>query len=339
MTERRDSLKYLFVVGCPRSGTTWVAWLLAQHPATVVSLHTGFFQALADNLTWFERTGGFGNRVIGAAVEDSGSDSQRLSTLQELVEPEELHAACRPLAECLFNGMARTNADARWAVEKTPENLLHAELIRAVLPEASFLHVIRDPRAVFSSMRMAGKQWAFPGDLPSSPVAFARSYWTEYLDAGERLAGRSDRYLEVRYEDLHAGGPGELARIFDWLDLPADRQFCERAIEAGSIDRMRDALPAPRGFFRSGHAEGWRQELSAWHIRAIEHLAGDHMERFGYHCSSPRRRRAPARLRLTDALTHAGQWLVRGPLGGPLKGLFGRARRSAETVRDMMGGT
>ncbi len=33
-------MRYLFVVGCPRSGTTWASWLLAQHPATVIALHT-----------------------------------------------------------------------------------------------------------------------------------------------------------------------------------------------------------------------------------------------------------------------------------------------------------
>lgn len=331
-------MRYLFVVGCPRSGTTWVAWLLAQHPATVVSLHTGFFQALARHLDWFDLPKDFGNRIV-ATPGGEAAGGERVVTLADVLAPEELHAACRPLAECLFGAVARVDPAASWVVEKTPENLLHADLIRAVLPEARFLHVVRDPRAVFSSMRMATRQWAYPGDLPSSPITFARGYWNVYMAAGERLAGKSERYMEVRYEDLLAEGARRLAAVFDWMGLPADAGLCERAVDAASIDRMRSELSAPPGFFRSGRAQGWREELSPWHVRVIEHLAGDRMERFGYHCSRPETGRVPARLRLTDSLARVGRRLVKGPLGRPLMGLVGRARRSAETVRGMIGGT
>jgi hypothetical protein len=224
-------------------------------------------------------------------------------------------------------------------VEKTPENLLHADLIRGVLPEARFLHVVRDPRAVFASMRMATRQWAYPGDLPTSPVAFARNYWNAYVTAGERLAGDAGGYLEVRYEDLLDDASRRLAAVFEWLDLPAEAALCARAVEAGSIDRLRAELSAPPGFFRRGEAESWRGELSAGQVRVIEHLCAERMRRFGYHCSGRRPERVPVRLRLADGLAGIGRKLVRGPLGRPLLGLFGRARRSAETVRGLLSGS
>ena len=331
------SRKHLFVVGCPRSGTTWMSWLLSRHPATVVSLHTGFFQALERHLGWFDAPKDFGNRIVATAGGTEEGDG-RVVTLADVLPRAELHRACRPLAECLFEAVARVNPEASWVIEKTPENLLHADLIRAVLPDAAFLHVIRDPRAVFSSMRMASRQWAFPGDLPASPITFARRYWNAYIDAGERLAA-ADNYFAVRYEDLLEDGVDRLAAVFRWMGLPADSGLCERAVEAGAIDRMRSDLSAPRGFFRSGRAEGWREELSGSQVRLIEHLCGERMERFGYHCSGARTDRAPVRLRLADSVTEMGRKLVRGPLGRPLRGLFGRARSSVETVRGMMGGS
>lgn len=328
-------MKYLFVVGCPRSGTTWASWLLAQHPATVIALHTGFFQSLDKNLEWLDRPTELGNRVVGAQAEGADDDADPLS-LWDLVGAAEVHAACRPLAECLLDGVARANPEADWVVEKTPENLLHADLIRAVLPEARILHLIRDPRAVFSSMRMAAKQWAYPGDLPTNPAAFARGYWLQYVGIHDRLVDDAERYRAVQYEHLLENGAEELAKIFEWLDLPADRAFCEQALEASSMDRMRKKLTAaPRGFFRSGKADSWKRELSRGQLRTIEYLAGDQMERFGYHCANPNPRRTPLRLRLADALVGAGRKLVEGPLARPLSGLFGRARRSAETVRRM----
>ena len=327
-------MNYLFIVGCPRSGTTWVSWLLAQHPATVLSLHTGFFHALSTCLDWLERPMRLGNRV--SRHPKGAGDAKRIVALADVVETTDLHAACRPLAEALFRGAGRANPDAEWVIEKTPENLICAELIRSVIPEARFLHVIRDPRAVFASMRKAAEQWAFPGDLPSNPMVFSRNFWLPYMSAGLALEAQTTTYRAVRYEDLLLDGPGELSKIFDWLALPADRALCERAVEASSIDRMRVELDAPEGFLRTGKAEGWRRELSGWQVRAIEYLTGDQMEHFGYHCSSPKPRRAPARLRLTDGLTNLGRRLARGPLARPLKGLFGWARRWVVMVGQLM---
>lgn len=324
-------MKYLFIVGCPRSGTTWASWLVAQHPATVVSLHSGFLRELDRALDSLDRPTRFGGRVV------AGGSGGRSTALNDLLPRCELMAASRPLLQVLLDAAARANPEAEWVVEKTPENLLHADLVRAAFPEAYFLHIVRDPRAVFASMRMASKQWAYPGDLPSHPVAFARSAWLRYLREGDRLAAElPDRYLEIRYEDLLLRGPETLRRVFEWIELDVDDAFCRDALEASSIDRMRAEIEAPRGFFRRGKAESWREELGRSDVRTIEFLAGERMQKLGYDRDHPDAKRAPVRLRLADTLTDVGHRLARSPLGRPLGWLIGRARRSAETLRTLM---
>ena len=333
-------MNYLFVVGCPRSGTTWISWLLAQHPSTVVSLHTGFFVELATALERMGRAATFGNRILVGQDRTEGTPRgafllQQARAVSELINQDELYEASRPLAEMFFQAAARADPDATWVVEVTPEDLFHTELIRKALPGARFLHIIRDPRAIFSSMR-ASKEWAYPGNLASNPVTFVRDYWSLYDTAAKVLEDQPAIYRSIRYEDLLADGPWHLSGVFRWLGLPHGQELCERAVEASSIDQMRSQLAAPRGFLGTGRADSWQGELSAGHIRTIEYLAGERMEHLGYHCVSASPRSKPLRLWLAETAARAGHSLLKGTLRGPVRAILRRVHRSGETMRRLL---
>jgi hypothetical protein len=303
----------------------------------VVSLHTGFFRHLDHMFDWLRRPTRFGNRVLTST--DAGArDGARASrapdadgaasavSLAELISESQLYAACRPIAEELYRQVSGTNPHASLVVEKTPEHLLNAELIRAVLPEARFLHVVRDPRAVYASMQSALEQWAYPGDFPTNPQTFVRRRWLRYLDAWERLEPAPELLRALRYEDLVADTAGELGAILRWLDLPADAAFCERAVEACSIERLRQDPAAPDGFFRRGRVDSWREELSTTDVRVIEYLAGGRMAALGYPRETPANGGPPLRLRAADAWTAGLQRLADGPLRVPVQKLIARLR-------------
>jgi hypothetical protein len=314
----------------------------------VVSLHTGFFRHLDHMFDWLRRPTSFGNRVLTAAdasAPDTSAPDARAPdgprsagpapaaegvanavSLTGLVSESRLYAACRPIAEELYRQVSRTNPDASLVVEKTPEHLLNAELIRAVLPEARFLHVVRDPRAVYASMRSALKQWAYPGDFPTNPQTFVRRRWLRYLDAWDRLEPAPALLRTLRYEDLVADTAGELVTILRWLDLPADAAFCARAVEACSIERLRKDPAAPAGFFRRGRVDSWREELSATDVRVIEYLAGGRMAALGYPCETAANGGPPLRLRAADAWASGLQRLADGPLRVPVQKLIARLR-------------
>lgn len=282
MTESREKVRYVFVVGCPRSGTTWLQLLLWQHPEISSSMETHLFKYLAPMVaTWNH----YRNDRVG---------------LQSVLLDNEFDELLKIITVHALNKIGSRGV----VIEKTPDHVFFADLILRVIPDSSFLHVIRDPRAVTSSLVSAAASWG--SRWATTNVAKNATWWVNAVSAGVEIGMKTTRYLEIRYEDIQTEGVPQLERIFDWLGLDSDPGFCRRAIEACTIDRLRaKAVEAPwpldiqpSEFYRRGEIDAWCQELSRSDIRTIEYLAGDLMKRFGYEPTTDQKK--PLSLRLAD---------------------------------------
>ena len=119
------------------------------------------------------------------------------------------------------------------------------------------------------------------------------------------LSTRKDRpgFLLVRYEDMKSAPEVELARMAHFLTerwnrpIPSAPETLKRVIDLGSAERMRalekqqgrrwlGALPDRNGgpyvAVRTAIAGGWRTQLSASSVRAIESVWGQLMTSLGY---------------------------------------------------------
>ncbi len=96
--------------------------------------------------------------------------------------------------------------------------------------------------------------------------------------------------LALRYEDLSREPVRQVARLLEFAGMPVDVTRLEAAVDACSFARLRDRERAhgfheregEHPFFRSGRADGWRDELTT-HL--ANRIAQDHagaMSRFGY---------------------------------------------------------
>lgn len=312
------ALRRVFVVGCPRSGTTWLQLLLAQHPAIRTGWETDVFRRYLDGLdsAWkWEEAGGWSHSgPVGVAG---------------LINREEFWAWMRALPDMVFEAIRGGEPDVSTVVEKTPLHVLHSSLIRRFYPEARFVHLIRDPRSVVSSLMHASGSWGSRFASPN-PIDEARR-WKTLVEAGCEIGGATVHYREVRYEALLADTSGELASLLEWLDLPLDETTCAAIAESCRIDRLRsgaseaevpwDAGSRPEGFYRKGEAHAWREELSRSEVHAIEYIAGDLMDELGYSRTISTRRR-PLRLLLREGL----EWRVERLASGVerLQGLLKR---------------
>jgi len=299
-------LKRVFVVGCPRSGTTWTTLLLDQHPDVAAFHHSKFFHYMRSLEHWWQkRDGGQKERIAVAALDEqaTGTTEARDRPKMELkraISEEKLYEFCRTFATEVFDEVASFKPGAQVVVDKTPENVRLSPFILKLFPDAYFLHVIRDPRSVFCSLRSADSSWAGKG-FATKPIDGGK-FWSSEVETGLQIAGATSRYREVRYEVLSEDGPGELERIFAWLDLPTKPGFCEEAVAACDIDSLRQNSTMPSDFFRTGAKDSWRQELSSRDVRMIEYVAHDLMERLGYEPTLKPFRYKPIRVRLQDGL-------------------------------------
>ncbi len=193
---------------------------------------------------------------------------------------------------------------AKIVVEKTPNHGHHGADILRVFPDAYVMHAIRDPRGVAASLQAAsgswGAQWAPKGIKQASRV------WKHDLTQAQGIGALTPRYREVHYERLHADGPAELMRLFDWLGEPIERAEAEKYVAACAIDRVRsgdadapwDLKTEPVAFFRRGEIDSWRSDLSPSDIAIVERSTKKQMKRLGYEPVSDGRARMIASLRL-----------------------------------------
>lgn len=275
---------HAFIIGCARSGTTWTQLLVAQHPRVCTSQENHLF-----------------SRYLGELVSTYDADARRERPrgIARFVPREELLALCAGVADGVFARLAGGAGAADVLLQKIPDVGGDASLVLSLFPQAKFVHVVRDPRAVVASLRGASKGWG-EAWAPHGAGRGAR-LWRDAVTAARSVREQTDRYLEVRYEALHADTPGELARILSFLGLAADEAHCRRAAEACRFDDLKARkaqLRAPwdvnrqsDGFFRKGVPDGWREELSRTDLRLVEAVAWDLMRTLGYepvHARRPR---------------------------------------------------
>jgi hypothetical protein len=268
----------VFIVGCPRSGTTLLySMLVAAGGFAVYRKETYFYDVLP--------------RVPHLATARSRERFLRqflsgyLGTVPGVdVEPlaRAALARCRRTAEFLprlMDAIAATQGMERW-VEGTPMHVLHMHEIERAVPDALFVHVIRDGRDC--ALSNARQRWV-PALWPrASTLGAAALYW-EWLVRRGRAYGcaHSDRYIELRFEDLIGAPRAALARLGAFIDHDLDYDRMQR----NPVHAMR----RPNTSFRDEHARSeftpvgrWKHQCSPEDIRLCETLVGRCLDELGY---------------------------------------------------------
>lgn len=195
-----------FIVGCVRSGTTMLRNLLRKHPNLACPEETHFYRIAEP----------FGTKAFLWWV----TNNQTLvhhREIDQIAEPEfaELLARSTSRADLYRRYMAafvqRQKPAARRWFDKTPQNVFGVAIAANEIPEARFVHIVRDPVNVVSSLRI-GKV------LKIKELEGACSYWNESASILDTLRrAYPDRLLEVRYEDLVARPQEFIERIIAFV--------------------------------------------------------------------------------------------------------------------------
>jgi len=279
---RQNQNPYLFVVGCPRSGTTLLQRMLNHHPQLAVANDTHFIPLAIKNvrlgvdppltfelIEWvrgyrrFARLG-LSDAAVSEAAEKARTYSDFVSALYS--ELGSLHG--KPLAG-----------------EKTPDYCRHLPRLHTLFPWVRTIHLIRDGRDVALSTLEWAREDKGPGKLAlwrEEPVAVCALWWRWQVSFGVRdgVDLGPAKYQEVRYEELVAEPERTLRGIATFLDLPFTPEML--AYHEGKT-RHKPGLSAKAAWLPpTPGLRDWRTQMAARDLELFEAIAGDFLSSLGY---------------------------------------------------------
>lgn len=290
-------MKLHFIVGTGRCGSSLVHELMANHE------QAGFVSNIEDNLPRLHLLGRFNNsmyRLTKGAFTEKGrlrfAPSEAYNVIRHEVSPV-YENSCRDLVaddvtpwlrkrfQKFFEARCRAQGK-EWFLHKYtgwPRIGFFAE----IFPQARFVHIVRDGRAVANSWLQMDWWGGYRGpqlwqwglldaksqqewvDSGQSFVTLAGLCWRNLMEAfaaeGSKL--HPSRYLEVRYEDFVAGPVESLRSMVEFIGLPWSARV-ERA--------------ATRGGVHDSRKRAYENDLTREQVAQLERVAGNMLARLGY---------------------------------------------------------
>src|SRR5271166_3036107 len=208
----------------------------------------------------------------------------------------------RLLSECrnggdfirvVMDSVAGSQQVQRWSMYD-PDNVLHVERVKRDIPNALFVHIIRDGRDIALSLKKMGGFSPLPWDRSQTESLVATALYWEWMIHQGRAHGRKfpADYIEIRYEDLITNPHETLGKLGSFIDHDLDYERIHRA----SLGRLSETNSSFReeGTKKQINPLGrWRERLAHADVAAIEAAVGDCLEENGYELSLPAAERRP----------------------------------------------
>ncbi|HET9733594.1 MAG TPA: sulfotransferase [Acidimicrobiales bacterium] len=272
MVDRFRDLPFLpvFVVGAPRSGTTWIQNMLGSHPSICAPPEIGLFHTYLSPLDsrWSHETAA------------QRRPNARRRGLPAVLARQEFVDLLRQVAVGVYESARRCKPAASVLIDKEPTNTPHMQLIAEIFPEARFVHLLRDGRDVAASLVAAHEGWAH--DWAPGNVADAARCWKDHVGWARDGRRTGLPFLEVRYEDLLASPVESLLALFDFLGVDGDAEVATAMIEEHAFARDKERGTEPPGFHRSGTVGSWVDHWTAFQRASFDRTAGRLLLEVGY---------------------------------------------------------
>ncbi len=215
------------IVGVARSGTTLLRLMLDAHPDLAITHEAGFIPLVSNLTNPLSRM--FYRRLGNAIKHGFWTNSLReefYRTVTAMNNWNDFHLAGENFREALmqiepftvseglrafFRSYSRRFGKPRWG-DKTPFYNQYLPTVEKVLPEAHFIHIIRDGR----DAALSGRGLHFVGD----DLEAIGSSWKKQILTTRTQARACRHYIEIRYEDLILKTSEVLQRICLFIDLP-----------------------------------------------------------------------------------------------------------------------
>lgn len=266
----------VFIGGCSRSGTTLLAAMLGSG-ADVVAVPEAEFKwdALKDGSAFD------GHVRLGALVDHLAADPKfaywdvALPTVAPDERDERVAFATVLAHLAATHAHAARKPSARVWIDHTPGNIRYVSTLAELFPAATFVHIVRDGRAVAASV--------MPLDFGPNTVAEAADYWSSQVALGLAAADHEGeaRVATVRFEDVVRQPGPTLAALCDRLGVPFDEAMLHRRdyrVQAYTADQhaLVSRPPDP------ARTTAWRTTLTPRQVEIFEARTGELLRYLGY---------------------------------------------------------
>jgi LPS sulfotransferase NodH len=287
----KRSSRPVFVMGCHRSGTNLLYDTLLSSGGFAV--YRGFLPVYKVLIPKFGRLDNPANRkrmletwLLSKGFRRSGLEAEKLT--------QKVLAECRnggDFMRIVMDEIAGNQNVSRWAVYDA-DNVLHVQRIKRDIPEALFVHIIRDGRDIAVSLKKMGEFRPFPWDRRPGGLRETIVYWEWMVRTGQRHGRKIPQdYIEVRYEELVSDPKRTLARLGEFLDQDLDYD----RIQNTALGRLRDSnssfVDDPQQTTKP--VNRWKEKLSSQEVAELESLSGSCLEELGYPLVTPPQQRQP----------------------------------------------
>ncbi len=245
------SIRPIFIVGMPRSGTTLTEQIISRHPSAAAAGELPDMIRTAALLGW--------RRDSASAAKEFGKRVAKLT-------PHEVKA----LAAKYLAVLDRTSTTALNVTDKMPHNFEHLGLIALLFPNVRIIHCRRNPLDNCTSLfttQLKDHLHGYTLDLTSLGTYYREysalmAHWHEVLPLP---------IYDLDYERLIASQEEESRKLIDFIGLPWD-PACLSPHESSRAVSTQSRMQVRRPIYRSSVARWRRYEK---HLGPLKAALGD----------------------------------------------------------------
>lgn len=253
----------LFILGCPRSGTTLLASLLkytSYGPPVETHFITKYYKRL-------HKYGDLTNKNNAIKLIRDILKERPVMQWKLDVDPVDIYdnldeISFRSIVNSICMMRSLREGFETWG-DKTPHYILDLEIIYRLFPKSKYIYIVRDGRDV--ALSLLKKEWG-----PNNVYSCAE-YWVKCNRANQILDNlkKEGQLFFLKYEDLLEKADKILPEIYLFLNEPYFEDKMDKLIAA--INRK--------------NYNKWKTQMKPKQIKIFENIAANTLKRFGYETS------------------------------------------------------
>ncbi len=281
--EQEDTLEknLVWIISSPKSGTTWLAWLLGSDDAfrfdePLIGLHLGFMD---------KSEGTYVRRI------DKARNRANYFFSDEYKETWKYF-----VRKLILNRIyAQFQNVSKKVIIKEPNGSMGSDIISECLPHSKMILLLRDGRDVLNSQitalskggyaAEASKIWKpLEGQRRFNHIKLAAQEWVKIVNIfmkAHQSHSEEDKIL-IRYEDLRKDTFEELKKIFNFLQSDIDDSKIRKIVERLTFENLPDdkkGLGTTKQFAKVGI---WKERFSNKEKKAMDEIMGNTLRELGY---------------------------------------------------------